>query len=152
MAQIFIPVRPIFHQFSIFSEKFTTRLKFATTCCWVATRRLGNTNINNTLIQVEERGKNAYFWIIWLIKARVFSKIPVCVRHFRYIPKIPVYFWTVVSNLIFGKIFGKFRESFRHSKTGVLYRTIFDCRNFSAFDFRQLPKVENFRQTHGLSY
>ena len=60
-------------------------------------------------------------------------------------------FSTGVLNSSFGKIFGKFRKSFGHSKTGVLYWTIFDRQNFSAFDFRHLPKVENFWQTHGLN-
>ena len=51
------------------------------------------------------------------------------------------YFQTLVLNLIFGKIFGKFCKSFGHLKTGVLYRTIFDRQNFSAFDIYRKSKI-----------
>ena len=39
-------------------------------------------------------------------------------RNIQKSPKIPVYFRTGVSNSSFGKIFGKFREIFGHSKPG----------------------------------
>ena len=54
------------------------------------------------------------------------------------------YFLTGVSNSSFGKIFGKFRETFRHSKTGVLYRTCFEVQKSEKSEIPGKPKVQNF--------
>ena len=72
----------------------------------------------------------AYMTDVRVRHFRHIPKIPVYFRHFRHIPKIPVYFRTGVSNLIFGKIFGKFREIFGRSKPLFCFGPLLDFENF----------------------
>ena len=62
------------------------------------------------------------------------SKISKITVDFWQIPNIPVHFPEIL-----------YRENTCN------FRKIFDRQNFSTFDFRHLPKVENFGQTHGLN-
>jgi hypothetical protein len=57
-------------------------------------------------------------------------------------------FWTGVSNLIFGKIFGFFSGKFRTSKQGFCTEKFLTA---GIPDFRESQKSENFRLTHCLS-
>ena len=76
---------------------------------------------------------DGYFRHFWHL-----SKIPV---HFRHLSKIPVHFRYIPVH---------FREIL-YRESPVDFRKIFDRRKFSTFGYRELSKVKNFRQTHGLS-
>ena len=65
---------------------------------------------------------------------RQMSKISKITVDFRQIPKIPVHFRKIL-----------YRENTYN------FRPIFDRQKFSTFGYRELLKVENFRQTHGLT-
>ena len=62
----------------------------------------------------------------WPVNSENNENIP----EFSIIPKIPVCFRTGVSNLIFGKIFGNFREIFGHSKPLFYFGPVSDFDNF----------------------
>ena len=60
--------------------------------------------------------------------------------HFRHLSKIPVHFRYIPVH---------FREIL-YRESPVDFRKIFDRQKFSTFGYRELSKVKNFRQTHGL--
>ena len=76
-------------------------------------------------------------------------------RKMSKISKIAVDFRQIPSNVEIFDYFGSFGKVFAKVESGIettYFRTIFDRRNFLTFDFRHLPKVENFGQTHGLTW
>ena len=62
------------------------------------------------------------------------SKIDGYFRHFQHLLKIPVHFRKIL-----------------YKENTVDFRKIFDRQKFSTFSYRELSKVKNFWQTHGLT-
>ena len=83
----------------------------------------------------------------WPVNSENNGNIP----EFSIIPKILVFFRTGVSNLIFGKIFGNFREIFGHSKPLFYFGPVSDLNNFwlsRYFNIVRLSTVENISKIY----
>ena len=80
---------------------------------------------------------------------RQFSKIPV---YFLHKLKILVYFLTGVLNFIFGKIFGKFRKTFRRSKPLFSFGPVLTIESQTMLKYWESQKAKKIWQTHGLTF
>ena len=79
------------------------------------------------------------------------SKIDGYFQHFRHLTKIPVHFRHLSKLTVHFRYMPVHFREILYRESPEDFRKIFGRRKFSTFGYRELSKVENFRQTHGLN-
>ena len=78
-------------------------------------------------------------------------KIDDYFRHFRHLSKFTVHFRHLSKILVHFRYIPVHFCEILYRESPVDFRKIFDRQKFSTFGYRELSKVKNFRQTHGLT-